>query len=94
MNRLMELSHLAEADRHLREGRQRVEEQEARLARLKVIGADTDSAEELLKLLCSTLEEMHRHRSMIAEAIDAQNLPLRAVQSRPFRNAPFGMSPL
>ena len=71
MDRPMELRHLAQADRHLCEGRLRIERQAAMVEALRARHADTRAAEALLDMLQSTLAQWEIHRGMIAEALDS-----------------------
>lgn len=65
----METRHLVVADRNIAEGEARVDQQIALIARLKLRGANTDTAEDFLMLLRQTLEGWIHERKMIAVAL-------------------------
>lgn len=65
MDRRMEIRHLALADRNIAEGEARVDQQVELIGRLKLRGANTDTAEEFLILLRQTLAGWNRERDMI-----------------------------
>lgn len=53
------------ADRHIREIERRVAEQRARVQRMIVQGAPTQSAEDILTQLCATLRQMQDQRRVL-----------------------------
>jgi hypothetical protein len=55
----------AAADRHIQVAEDRVREQEARLRRMIVQGAPTQSAEDLLRRLGATLQALEEHRRLM-----------------------------
>jgi hemerythrin superfamily protein len=66
----LEQQHLLKADADIDEGRQRVREQERRLARLKADDHDWQQAHRLVELLRQTLNEWEQHRVLIQQRID------------------------
>jgi hypothetical protein len=73
MDRLLELRHLAEANRRIHEGSSRLDAQEALVARLNAVGADTSIANAVLTQFRSTLEELRTHRGLIEAALAEQS---------------------
>lgn len=65
----LEDAHLVEADRHIAELEGRIEDQQARLARLRSIHGSTEEAEGLLETLLQILALARRHRGQILDAI-------------------------
>jgi hypothetical protein len=65
----IERRHLAEADRHVTQGRARVGAQRARIARMEQLGADTALAEDFLSLLETTLKRLISHRELILKSL-------------------------
>ncbi|HVU29239.1 MAG TPA: hypothetical protein VHE36_02455 [Sphingomicrobium sp.] len=61
----MERRHLAIADRIIVQGEARIQKQRALIERLRLRGANTDSAETFLALLEETLAGWIREREMI-----------------------------
>jgi hypothetical protein len=61
----LERRHLAEADRHVMQGRARVDAQRERIARMEQLGADTSLAEDFLALLETTLNRLVSHRELL-----------------------------
>ena len=72
-----EREHLAEADRHIAEGRRRVADQVALIARLAQDGHDTTQARRLLLTLEASLEGRHEHRQIILCNIARLDPPAR-----------------
>lgn len=66
----MEIAHLAMADRHIAEGNMLIASQLALIDRLRLGGADTSSAERLLRLFRGALVEWNRHRDYILRSHD------------------------
>ena len=64
----IERKHLAEADRHIMQGRARVEAQKLRIAQMHELGYDTSGAEDFLSILVTTLKNLSSHRDLIAQA--------------------------
>jgi hypothetical protein len=64
----IERDHLAEADRHIMQGRARVEAQKLRIADMQERGYDTSDAEDFLSILLATLKSLTSHRDLIAQA--------------------------
>src|SRR6516164_6094584 len=60
-----EREHLAEADRHIMQGRARVEAQKIRIAKMQERGYDTSLAEDFLRLLVTTLKHHTSDRGVI-----------------------------
>ncbi|MBU6461539.1 MAG: hypothetical protein KGK01_01535 [Bradyrhizobium sp.] len=67
---LREQQLLRKADADIDEGRRRVNEQEDRLARLRIDGHDVRQANQLVELLRQTLSEWERHRVLIEQRVD------------------------
>jgi hypothetical protein len=65
----MEQAHLAEADRHIVEARQRIARQESLIEELGRVGHDTACSRDLLRLLQETLTLMVAHREMISRSL-------------------------
>ena len=65
-----ERKHLAEADRHIMQGRARVEAQKVRIASMQERGYDTSLAEDFLRLLVTTLKHLTSHRELILQALE------------------------
>ena len=65
-----EREHLAEADRHIMQGRARVEAQKVRIASMQERGYDTSLAEDFLRLLVTTLKQLTSHRELILQALE------------------------
>ncbi|WP_336492134.1 hypothetical protein [Methylobacterium nigriterrae] len=72
-----ERERLAEADRHIAEGRRRVTDQVALIARLAQDGHNTAEARHLLVTLEETLEEWREHRQHILGTIARLDPPAR-----------------
>jgi len=66
-----ERKHLAEADRHIMQGRARIEAQKVRIANLQERGYDTSLAEDFLSVLVTTLKNLTSHRDLILQALPA-----------------------
>jgi hypothetical protein len=64
-----EREHLAQADEHIAEGRRRVTDQVALIARLAQEEQDTTEAWRLLVTLEETLDEWREHRQVILGSI-------------------------
>src|SRR5262245_1411367 len=60
---------LAEADRHIMQGRARVEAQKLRIATMQERGYDTSHAEDFLNILITTLKNLASHRDLILQAL-------------------------
>jgi len=69
MDRQMELAHLRLANRHVAEGELRIAAQVALLERMRGGNQPLGPAEDLLKLLRTTMVEWHHHRSLIVAAL-------------------------
>jgi len=65
---VIERKHLAEADRHIRQVRARVEAQKLRIVHMQEHGYDTSDAEDFLSILVVTLKNLTSHRDLIAQA--------------------------
>jgi hypothetical protein len=61
----MERKHLAETNRHIVQGRARVEAQKVRIADMQERGYDTSAAEDFLTILVTTLTNLTSHRDLI-----------------------------
>src|SRR5215831_16706858 len=66
----MERKHLAEADRHIMQGRARVEAQKVRIAKMQERGYDTSHAEDFLRILVTTLKHLTSYRELILQAVE------------------------
>src|SRR5262245_35864811 len=62
-----ERKNLAEADRHIMQGRARIEAQKVRIAKMLERGYDTSLSEEFLGLLVTTLKHLTSHRELILQ---------------------------
>ena len=60
---------LAETDRHIIEGRARIEAQKLRIAKMQERGYDTSLSEEFLRTLVVTLESLTSHRDLILQTL-------------------------
>jgi hypothetical protein len=65
MDREIELEHLRKADADIVKGRERIERQQALVARLKRDGHDVSAAMALLQTMQETLAVMEEHRRTI-----------------------------
>jgi hypothetical protein len=65
VSRAMEERHLELADRHIAEGRARIERQADLIKRLRAKGESTARAEEFIRLLESTLAGWQKQRELI-----------------------------
>ena len=65
----IERRHLAEADRHVTQGRARVGAQRERIARMEQLGVDASIAEDFLALLETTLNQLISHRDLILKSL-------------------------
>lgn len=65
----MEKRHLRIADDDLVAGRERLQRQEALLARMRTAGHQVDEGERLADLLRDTLDQWQQHRELIADRI-------------------------
>jgi len=65
----MKHNNLAEADRHIMQGRARVEAQKVRIAGMQERGHDTSDAEDFLSILVITLKNLTLHRDLIQQAL-------------------------
>lgn len=81
MDRQMETRHLAVADRNIAEGEARVDRQLELIERLKMLGADTATADALLDLLRQTLMGWNRERDLILATLETQHTPSRCPPS-------------
>jgi hypothetical protein len=70
MDRAMELAHLAEAERHIAEGKRRLERQEEIVAELKRQGHDAETALCLLALFRQVQADYVSHRDRIQKALE------------------------
>jgi hypothetical protein len=61
----MERKHLAETNRHIVQGRARVEAQKVRIADMQERGYDTSAAVDFLTILVTTLTNLTSHRDLI-----------------------------
>src|SRR5215475_6562029 len=66
----IECKHLAEADRHIMQGRARIEAQKVRIAKMLERGYDTSPSEDFLELLVTTLKHLTSHRKLILQALE------------------------
>lgn len=82
MDRRMEIRHLALADRNIAEGEARVDQQVELIGRLKLRGANTDTAEEFLILLRQTLAGWNRERDMIVLELGRSSSGWRSLLER------------
>jgi hypothetical protein len=65
----IERKHLAEADRHIMQGRARVAAQKVRIAKMQERGYDTSLSEDFLRTLVTTLKHLVSHRELILQAL-------------------------
>jgi hypothetical protein len=66
----MEIARLAMADRHIAEGNMLIADQLALIDRLRLGGADTSSAERLLRLFRDALAEWNRQRDLVLRTLN------------------------
>jgi hypothetical protein len=66
----MEIAYLALADRHIAEGNMLIADQLALIDRLRLDGANTSSAERLLRLFRDALAEWNRCRDFASRALN------------------------
>ncbi len=66
----MEIAHLALADRHIAQGNMLIANQLALIDRLRLDGADTSSAERLLRLFRDALAEWNLRRDLVSRALN------------------------
>jgi hypothetical protein len=70
VDKLLEQSHLALADRHIAAIQARIKRQREIVARFKVDGHDATLAVQMLDTMLDTLAAFERHRNTIIETLD------------------------
>jgi hypothetical protein len=68
-NKQRERAHLAEADRHLTNGKRRVARQQRLVAELKADGHSTAKAQQLLRTMQESLAQYEIHRQAIVDKL-------------------------
>lgn len=69
MNKAKAKQHLATADKHLADGKQRIRKQEERVKRLAADGHATESAEKTLEYFKRLEKTMVKHRDLIRKEL-------------------------
>lgn len=82
MERCRQLVHLAQAERHVEQGAERIARQEQRIAQLRRKGRDVADAETLLRLFRETQDQHMFHRARILKEL-AMDAPLQRAHSQP-----------
>ena len=91
MDRVMELRHLAEAERHVPIGERHIAEQEHRIAELDRDGHDTQRARALLKLFRQTQTLHVAHRGLILQKFEEDARKPRIIGEPMYRPGHYPM---